>query len=105
MPGWGWVAIVAAAIGIVVSVTTLVLMIKKSGAESQEVKDAVSSLKEWQEKNQDSFKEIVNDIKLHVSNAAIHVNPVLEQREYQERKDFERKVENKLDVLLDRKDR
>lgn len=96
------IGIFAGALAVVISVLTLITLIRKSGESAQKISGAIEHLDEWRREDQKKLSGIADEIKTHVTDAKIHVNPLVEQRDYEARMRFQDEVKTKIDKLLDR---
>jgi hypothetical protein len=87
-------------IGIVVAILGFLGMIYRQGKSEQKVLSAIESLEKSQAQDRARMAEVGQKLDAHCTIDGIHINPLLDQRTYEEQRDWRRSVNEKLDKLL-----
>jgi hypothetical protein len=92
----------AGIIALIVSLITIAGFIRKAGKVEQGFQDGLKRLDEWRLEDQKRLTGIGDELKGHIDRPGIHVNPVVEQRDYDARIRFQEEVKSKLQKLLEK---
>lgn len=87
-------------LGIIVTILGFLGMIYRLGKAEQKIANRFDNLEKAQLEDRSKMLAIGEKLDAHVTEDRIHINPLLDQRTYEEQRDWRRNVNEKLDKLL-----
>lgn len=95
------ILLISTVCGIVVMLIGFATIIYRGGRRDQKVDSALEVLAKAQTELQISGRGTLDALTVHASNVAMHVNALLEQRNYEDQKEWRANVQTKLDSLIE----